>query len=107
MGDRSLPPPVAETGRRSVGNRKEQQYAATMRFPGCEGRKSQGAPARLCELPMPKATIEIPIQTQRVSALIAETLLILYRNRNSRLTAPLRFLLFSALHASETLGLPP
>ena len=31
--DRSLPPPVAEAGRRSVGNRKEQQNAATMRVP--------------------------------------------------------------------------
>ena len=29
--DRSLPRPVGETGRRSVGNRKERQYAATMR----------------------------------------------------------------------------
>ena len=31
--DRSLPPPVAEAGRRSVGNRKERQYAASMRVP--------------------------------------------------------------------------
>ena len=31
--DRSLPRPVGETGRRSVGNRKEQQNAATMRVP--------------------------------------------------------------------------
>jgi len=31
--DRSLPPPVAETGRRSVGNRKEQWDIATMRVP--------------------------------------------------------------------------
>ena len=32
-GHRSLPPPVADSGRRSVGNRKEQQHAATMRVP--------------------------------------------------------------------------
>ena len=31
--DQSLPPPVAETGRRSVGNRKERQNVATMRVP--------------------------------------------------------------------------
>ena len=31
--DRSLPPPVADEGRRSVGNRKERQNAATMRVP--------------------------------------------------------------------------
>ena len=54
-------------------------------FPGCEGRKSQGALARLCEFPMPEATIEIPVQMERVSAMIAETLLILCRNQNWRL----------------------
>ena len=32
-GHRSLPPPVADSGRRSVGNRKEQQHAATMQVP--------------------------------------------------------------------------
>ena len=32
-GDRSLPRPVGETGRRSVGNRKERRNAATMRVP--------------------------------------------------------------------------
>jgi len=53
---------------------------------------------------MPEATIEIPVQMERVSAMIAETLLMLYQNRNSRLTASLRFLLFSALRAWETLG---
>ena len=31
--DRSLPRPVGETGRRSVGNRKERLYIATMRVP--------------------------------------------------------------------------
>ena len=31
--DRSLPPPVADTGMRSVGNRKERWYIATMRVP--------------------------------------------------------------------------
>ena len=31
--DRSLPPPVAETGRRSVGNRKERPRDATVRVP--------------------------------------------------------------------------
>ena len=36
LRDRSLPPPVAETGRRSVGNRKERlrDYASS---PGAEG----------------------------------------------------------------------
>ena len=32
-GHRSLPPPVADSGRRSVGNRKERQHVATMRVP--------------------------------------------------------------------------
>ena len=40
---------------------------------------------RLCEFPMPEATIEIPVQMERVSAVIAETFLMLYRNRNCRL----------------------
>ena len=31
--DRSLPPPVADEGRRSVGNRKERRHVATMRVP--------------------------------------------------------------------------
>ena len=31
--NRSLPPPVAETGRRSVGNRRERPEGATMRVP--------------------------------------------------------------------------
>ena len=36
--DQSLSPPVAETGRRSIGNRKKRQNAATMRIsrPGSE-----------------------------------------------------------------------
>ena len=32
-GHRSLPPPVADSGRRSVGNRKEHLKDATMRVP--------------------------------------------------------------------------
>ena len=38
--DRSLPPPVAETGRRSVGNRKERPGARLCEFPG--GRERDG-----------------------------------------------------------------
>ena len=49
--DRSLPRPVGEAGRRSVGNRKEQPLAATMRVP-------RG----------PKATITILIYFDRISA---------------------------------------
>jgi len=40
---------------------------------------------RLCEFPMPEATIEIPVQMERVSAVIAETLLMLYQNQKRRL----------------------
>ena len=51
--DRSLPPPVAETGRRSVGNRKERWYIATMRVSRA-----------------PKATITILIHFDRTLLLI-------------------------------------
>ena len=51
--DRSLPPPVAETGRRSVGNRKERWYIATMRVSRA-----------------PKATITILIHFDRTFLLI-------------------------------------
>ena len=71
---------------------------------GAEGRKSQGALARLCEFPMPEATIEIPGKYERISANIAEILLHLYQNRNCRLTAPLRFLLMGASHMG-TMGI--
>ena len=37
---------------------------------GAEGRKSQGALARLCEFPMPEATIEIPVYFDRTLILI-------------------------------------
>ena len=47
LWDRSLPPPVADAGRRSVGNRKERTGPTTMRVPrrmqAGEGRESQGA----------------------------------------------------------------
>ena len=43
FGDRSLPPPVAETGRRSVGNRKERclqrDYAS---FPDSRPKQGMG-----------------------------------------------------------------
>ena len=41
--DRSLPPPVAETGRRSVGNRKERRWRDYASFPG-------GSPTLSCWL---------------------------------------------------------
>ena len=37
---------------------------------GAEGRKSQGALARLCEFSMPEATIEIPVCFDRTLILI-------------------------------------
>ena len=40
---------------------------------------------RLCEFPMPEATIEIPKKYERISAIIAEILSHLYQNRNCRL----------------------
>ena len=83
--DRSLPRPVGETGRRSVGNGKERlrDYAGfpdrqpnvpmreapiSKNLRGTGGRKSQGALARLCEFPVPKVTIEIPVYFDRISA---------------------------------------
>jgi len=45
--DRSLPPPVAETGRRSVGNRKEQPL-------GCD---YAGSPEAI-DKPLPSSTSE-------------------------------------------------
>ena len=58
---RSLPPPVAEAGRRSVGNRKERRNGATMRAsrayirktkrPGALTEKRLISPTRLCEFP--------------------------------------------------------
>ena len=54
-----------------------QVWAAAQRIPreahisknlsGAEGRKSQGALARLCEFSMPEATIEIPVYFDRIS----------------------------------------
>ena len=37
---------------------------------GAEGRKSQGALARLCEFSMPETTIEIPVYFDRISVWI-------------------------------------
>ena len=54
----------------------------------------------------PKATIEIPVKIERISAIIAEILLYLCQNRNCRLTAPLRFPQNSASHMGYV-GLPP
>ena len=46
---------------------------------GAGGGKSQGARARLCEIAAPEATIEIPVKMERISAMIAEILLLLVR----------------------------
>ena len=58
----------------------KQVWAAARRIPreahisknlsGAEGRKSQGALARLCEFSMPEATIEIPVHFDRPLLLI-------------------------------------
>ena len=41
---------------------------------GAEGRKPQGVLARLCRLPMPQATIEIPVQFIRMLSYFREIL---------------------------------
>ncbi|MCI6374910.1 MAG: hypothetical protein MR821_06410, partial [Clostridiales bacterium] len=43
LWDRSLPPPVADAGRRSVGNRKERARLATMRVPRTETARAETA----------------------------------------------------------------
>jgi len=53
---------------------------------------------RLCEFPMPKATIEIQAKFERITKITAKTSYSFKpdRNRNCRLTAPFRFLLIGA-----------
>ena len=58
--DQSLLPPVAETGRRSIGNRKERQNDATMRVSrnvndspvGCQSRLTEARRAPRGDSPM-------------------------------------------------------
>ena len=47
--DRSLPPPVADAGRRSVGNRKERWNIATMRVPRVTEKPTGKARARISQ----------------------------------------------------------
>ena len=59
--DRSLPPPVAETGRRSVGNRKEQplgcDYAGS---PEAIDKPLPGLMSEKCVLDRPQTSLTDP-----------------------------------------------
>ena len=56
LWDRSLPPPVAETGRQSVGNRRERPGDATMRVPRRKRARGE-TPGRVGRCRIPKQEI--------------------------------------------------
>ena len=98
MDENPVKPPRSEEG---VWGRRPQAgfRAAALTYPV---RRAQEA-ARISE--EPKAASEIPVWIESISAVIAEILSRLYRNRHCRLSALLRFLFF--LFDGVTLGCRP
>ena len=63
----------------AAAQRSQTRSAVCKNLSEAEGRKPQGALARLCGIPMPEATIEIPVQFVRMFSCFREILSVCIR----------------------------